>query len=151
TRIIDWEDRSTCVIFGDAAGAMVLGQSEDPTRGILSIHLHSDGTAAETLCIRGGGSKYPPSEEMIRKKMHKVSMNGREVYRIAVRALYDVMIEALTANNLTASQLDHLIAHQANLRIIESVLGRLGVPLEKCWLNISRYGNTSSASLPMSL
>jgi 3-oxoacyl-[acyl-carrier-protein] synthase-3 len=151
TRIIDWQDRNTCVLFGDAAGAMVLSPSEEKGRGILSTHLHSDGTAAEVLCIRGGGSKYPPSEEMLQKKLHKVSMNGREVYKIAVRALHEAMNEALAANGLSAAQLNHIIAHQANLRIVESVLGRLGIPMDRCWINIARYGNTSSASLPMSL
>jgi 3-oxoacyl-[acyl-carrier-protein] synthase III len=151
TRIIDWEDRNTCVLFGDAAGAMVLAPSADPSRGILSTHLHSDGTTAEILAIRGGGSLHPPSVEMLERKMHKVSMNGREVYKVAVRALSDVLAEALQANGLRADQITHVIAHQANLRIIESVMQRLGIPLEKCWLNIAKYGNTSSASLPMTL
>jgi 3-oxoacyl-[acyl-carrier-protein] synthase-3 len=151
TRIIDWEDRNTCVLFGDAAGAMVLAPSADKQRGILSTHLHSDGRLAEILWIRGGGSKHPPDEEMLKQKLHKVSMNGREVYKIAVRALYDSVVEALEANGITASQVNHVIAHQANIRIIESVMQRLGIPLEKCWLNISKYGNTSSASLPMTL
>ena len=151
TRIIDWEDRNTCVLFGDAAGAMVLAPGADKHRGILSTHLHSDGRLAEILWIRGGGSKHPPDEEMLKQKLHKVSMNGREVYKIAVRALYDSVVEALEANGITASQVNHVIAHQANIRIIESVMQRLGIPLEKCWLNISKYGNTSSASLPMTL
>jgi 3-oxoacyl-[acyl-carrier-protein] synthase-3 len=151
TRIIDWEDRNTCVLFGDAAGAMVLGPSEDPAHGILSTHLHSDGNAAEMLCIRGGGSLHPASEEMLKRKLHKVSMNGREVYKFAVRALYEAITEALQANGLRPEQIDHVIAHQANLRIIESLMQRLEIPLEKCWLNISKYGNTSSASMPMSL
>jgi len=151
TRIIDWEDRNTLVLFGDAAGAMVLAPTTDKQRGILSTHLHSDGRAAEILWIQGGGSKHPPDEQMLKQKLHKVSMNGREVYKIAVRALYESVVEALEANGITASQVNHVIAHQANLRIIESVMQRLGIPLEKCWLNISKYGNTSSASLPMTL
>ncbi len=150
TRILDWEDRNTCVLFGDAAGAMVLGPS-DGSRGILSTHLHSDGTLAEILCIRGGGSIYPLSEEVLRRKLHKVSMNGREVYKVAVRALAEVMIEAMEANHVKPEQITHVIAHQANLRIIESVMSRLGIPLEKCWLNIAEYGNTSSASMPTTL
>ena len=151
TRIIDWEDRNTCVIFGDAAGAMVLGPSPDKQRGILSTHLHSDGRAAEILCIPGGGSKHPADEEMLKRKLHKVSMNGREVYKIAVRALYDSVLEALAFNQMSPSQVNHVIAHQANIRIIESVMQRLEIPIEKCWLNISKYGNTSSASVPMTL
>jgi 3-oxoacyl-[acyl-carrier-protein] synthase-3 len=151
TRIIDWEDRNTCVLFGDAAGAMVLAPSEDPERGILSTHLHTDGAQTDILCIRGGGSKFPMNDEVLKQKLHKVSMNGREVYKFAVRALADAVNEALAHNRLSADGITHVIAHQANLRIIEAVLGRLDVPLEKAWLNIDRVGNTSSASLPMTL
>ncbi len=151
TRIIDWEDRNSCVLFGDAAGAMVLGPSSDPERGIYSTHLHTDGAQTDILCIRGGGSKHPMSAEALAQKLHKVSMNGREVYKFAVRSLTDAVQEALAHNQLTADGVTHVIAHQANLRIIEAVLGRLGLPMDKAWLNIDRYGNTSSASLPMTL
>ena len=151
TRLIDWEDRNTCVLFGDAAGAMVLGPSADPSRGILSTHLHTEGALTDILCIKGGGSKHPASEEMVRQKLHKVSMNGREVFKFAVRSLTDAVNEALTANAITADQVTHLIAHQANLRIIDAVLERLKLPREKAWLNIEKYGNTSSASLPTTL
>ncbi|HME90430.1 MAG TPA: beta-ketoacyl-ACP synthase III [Myxococcaceae bacterium] len=151
TRIIDWEDRNTCVLFGDAAGAMVLAPSADDSRGVLSVHLHSDGTLANILCLPGGGSKYPVSERVLKEKLHKVSMQGREVYKAAVRCLSEVMMEALAANHLTTNQITHVISHQANLRILESVMQRLGIPMEKCWVNIQRYGNTSSASVPMTL
>jgi len=151
TRLLDWQDRNTCVLFGDAAGAMVVAPSNDESRGILSTHMHSDGRLAEILCIRGGGSMYPLSEEVLRRKMHKVSMNGREVYKVAVRSLSEVFMEGLAANGLTIKDVTHVIAHQANLRIIESVMSRLGIPIEKCWLNIARYGNTSSASVPTTL
>ncbi len=151
SRLIDWTDRNTCVLFGDAAGAMVVGPSDDPARGLLSTHLHADGSAAEALCIPGGGSKHPQSEEVLAKKLNKVWMQGREVYKYAVRALPDAVQEALAANGMAVDSIDHVIAHQANLRIIESVMERLGIPLEKCWLNIARYGNTSSASLPITL
>jgi 3-oxoacyl-[acyl-carrier-protein] synthase-3 len=151
TRIIDWADRNTCVLFGDAAGAMVLGPSTDGERGILSTHLHTDGAQTGILCIPGGGSLHPQSPEVLAQKLHKVSMNGREVYKFAVRALTDAVNEALAHNQTTAEQVTHVIAHQANIRIIEAVLGRLSLPIEKAWLNIDRYGNTSSASLPMTL
>jgi len=151
SRLIDWSDRNTCVLFGDAAGAMVVGPSDDPSRGLLSTHLHTDGGAAEMLCIPGGGSKHPQSEDVLARKLNKVSMQGREVYKYAVRALPEAVQEALAANGMAADSVDHVIAHQANLRIIESVMDRLGIPLEKCWLNIARYGNTSSASLPITL
>jgi len=94
---------------------------------------------------------HPLSEEVLRRKLDKVSMNGREVYKAAVRTLTEVVTEAMEANNVKPEQINHVIAHQANLRIIESVMSRLGIPLEKCWLNIAQYGNTSSASMPITL
>jgi 3-oxoacyl-[acyl-carrier-protein] synthase-3 len=151
SRLVDWEDRSSCVLFGDAAGAVVLGPTPDPTRGLISTHLHSDGTAAGALMIPGGGSKYPQSDEVLAKRMNKIAMNGREVYKYATRVLPEVILEALAANGLKPGAIDHVISHQANVRIVESVVDRLGIPREKCWLNIDRYGNTSSASLPISL
>lgn len=151
TRIIDWQDRNTCVLFGDAAGAMVMGPSEDESRGVLSTHLHTDGSQTQILCIKGGGSLNPMSEQALKDKLHKVSMNGREVYKFAVRALSEAVKEALEHNHVTADGVTHVIAHQANLRIIDAVLDRLGIPQAKAWLNIDKYGNTSSASLPMTL
>jgi len=151
TRIVDWSDRNTCVLFGDAAGAMVLGPSDDEKRGICSTHLHTDGSQTGILCIPGGGSAKPLDEEGVRAKLNTVSMQGREVYKFAVRSLTDAVKEALAHNNLGAGDVSHVIAHQANLRIIEAVLDRVGLPIEKAWINIDRYGNTSSASLPMTL
>jgi 3-oxoacyl-[acyl-carrier-protein] synthase III len=151
SRLVDWSDRNTCVLFGDAAGAMVVGPANDAQRGLLSTHLHSDGTAAQILAIPGGGSKHPPSEEVLARKMHKITMNGREIYKFAIRALPQAIQEALDANGLSVSDIDHIVPHQANARIVESVLDKLGIPLQKCWLNLDRYGNTSSASLPISL
>jgi 3-oxoacyl-[acyl-carrier-protein] synthase III len=151
SRLVDWEDRSSCVLFGDAAGAVVLGPATDPARGLISTHLHSDGGAAGSLMIPGGGSKHPQSEDVLARKLNKISMNGREVYKYATRALPEVVLEALNANGLKPDDIDHVVTHQANVRIVESVVDRLGIPREKCWLNIERYGNTSSASLPISL
>lgn len=151
TRIIDWEDRNTCVLFGDAAGAMVLGPSTDSVSGILSTHLHTEGSLSDILCIRGGGSMHPQSEEVLKQKMHKVSMNGREVFKFAVRSLTEALEEAFAHNKMTAGDVTHVIAHQANIRIIDAVLGRVGIPQSKAFLNIEKYGNTSSASLPMTL
>jgi 3-oxoacyl-[acyl-carrier-protein] synthase-3 len=151
SRLVDWTDRNTCILFGDASGALVMGPSPEAGRGLLSTHLHSDGTAAGILTIPGGGSQHPQSEEVLAKKMHKIAMNGREIYKFAVRVLPEVILEALNANGLTADDIDHIVSHQANARIVESVLERLNIPLEKCWLNLPRYGNTSSASLPISL
>ena len=151
TRIIDWKDRNTCVLFGDAAGAMVLGPSKDDARGIISTHLHTDGSQTGILCIPGGGSKTPVSHEMVDQRLQYVSMNGRDVYKFAVRALSDAIGEAFAANNLTADHITHVVAHQANVRIIDAVLDRVKLPKEKAFLNIDKYGNTSSASLPMTL
>ena len=151
SRLVDWSDRRSCVLFGDAAGAMLLGPTSEPGRGLLSAHLHSDGNAAEILAIRGGGSQHPVSTAMIESGLHKIAMSGREVYKFAVSVLPDALMEAFEANGVLPSQVDHVISHQANLRIVESVLDRVGIPMAKCWTNIERYGNTSSASLPLSL
>ncbi len=151
SRLVDWEDRNTCVLFGDAAGAMVVGPAQDPSRGFLSFHLHSDGTGAGLLSIPGGGSKHPQSEEVIAQKLHKIAMSGREIYKYAVSVLPEAVMDALKANNMTVADVDHVISHQANIRIVESVLSKVGIPMEKCWINLDRYGNTSSASLPISL
>jgi 3-oxoacyl-[acyl-carrier-protein] synthase-3 len=151
SRVVDWEDRNTCVLFGDGAGAMVLAPSPESGRGILSTHLHSDGGAAGLHTIPAGGSREPASEATVRDRRHTLKMEGREVFKFAVRALSDAAEEALAAQGLTPEQVDHVITHQANTRILDAVLDRARLPREKCWLNIHRYGNTSSASLPMSL
>jgi 3-oxoacyl-[acyl-carrier-protein] synthase-3 len=151
TRIVDWQDRNTCVLFGDAGGAMVLGPTDEPGRGVVAHQLRTEGSLTDILCIRGGGTRFPLDEERLKQKMHKVSMNGREVFKFAVRALADSSRAVLEQAGLRASQVDHVIAHQANIRIIDAVLERLEVPREKAWLNIDRYGNTSSASLPITL
>ena len=151
SRLVDWNDRATCVLFGDAAGALVVGPCSDSDRGLLSTHLHSDGGGADMLSIRGGGSRHPASSAMIEEGLHKIAMKGRDVYRFAVQVLPDALIEAFEANNVTADQIDHVVTHQANIRIVEAVLDRVGIPMERCWTNLERYGNTSSASLPLSL
>ena len=151
SRLVDWSDRGTCILFGDAAGALVVGPTDDEHRGLLSAHLHSDGTAADILSIKGGGSRHPVSEAMVANGLHKIAMSGREVYKFAVRVLPDALMEAFEANQVTPSQIDHVVSHQANLRIVESVLDRVGIPMSRCWTNLDRYGNTSSASLPLSL
>jgi 3-oxoacyl-[acyl-carrier-protein] synthase-3 len=151
TRLIDWDDRNTCVLFGDAAGAMIVAPSADGNRGILSTHIHTDGSAKDILSIRGGGSMHPASEEMLKQKLNKVSMNGREVFKFAVRSLTEALGEAFEHNHVTAGDVTHVIAHQANTRILDAVLERVGIPSSKAFVNIAKYGNTSSASLPMTL
>jgi len=151
TRIVDWKDRNTCVLFGDAAGAMVIVPETREGHGLLSTHLHTDGTQAEILMIPGGGSKKPFSAEVLAKGEQFVKMNGREVYKTAVRVLEQCSREALERNGVRTQDVTHVIAHQANLRILENVMKRLEIPLEKCHLNIEEVGNTSSASVPLTL
>ncbi len=148
--VTDWTDRNTCVLFGDGAGAAVLGPSEGD-RGILSSHLHSDGGLWDLIAVPGGGSRMPPSDKMVAERQQYIKMKGNETFKVAVKTLEDSVREALAANNLMAADLDLLVPHQANLRIIKAVASRLGLPLEKVMLNLERYGNTSAASIPLAL
>ena len=151
SRIIDWTDRNTCVLFGDGAGAAILVPESDEKRGVLSTHLYADGSNAEILCIPGGGTARPVTPELLADKGHLVKMNGREVYRHAVKNMAAASGAALDANRLKPEQIDWVFAHQANIRIIENVSERVGIPMQKFFLNIGRYGNTSSASLPIGM
>ncbi len=150
SRVVDWEDRNTCVLFGDGAGAVVL-ELHEGERGILSTHIHSDGSNWEILYLPGIGAKYPPSPKIIEARLPYIKMQGREVFKIAVKALADVIIEGLEKNGLKESDISLLICHQANLRIIEATAKRLGLTMERVYVNIDRYGNTSSASIPIAL
>ncbi|MCB9655898.1 MAG: ketoacyl-ACP synthase III [Deltaproteobacteria bacterium] len=151
SRVVDWEDRTTCVLFGDAAGAMVMVPETREVGGIYSTHLHGDGSHADILKIPAGGSAAPLSAEVLAQRLQHVKMNGREVFKVAVRSLVSAVEEALSANGVAAEEVAHVISHQANLRIVESVLDKLSIPLERAILNIHRYGNTSSASVPVTL
>lgn len=150
SKFTDWQDRTTCVLFGDGAGAVVLEQSKDDT-GILSVDIHSDGSLGDLLCIPGGGSKCPPSVETIADKQHFIRMKGNETFKVAVKTLEKVAVETLKKNKLSASDLALLIPHQANLRIIQATAKRLKLPEERVMVNIERTGNTSSASIPIAL
>ncbi len=151
TRIVDWTDRNTCILFGDAAGAMVVEPTDDPKRGVQSIHLHTDGSQWNILYQAGPGSRHPLTPDLLEKRKQYLFMNGREVFKFAVRALEDACHEALAANKLTAGDVTHVIVHQANKRIIDATLHRLEIPASKCWMNLERYGNTSAASVPTAL
>ncbi len=151
TKITDWTDRNTCILFGDGAGAMVLQPGEDPRRGILTTRLHADGSLAHILLQPGGGSRDPISEKVVRERSHYVKMNGREVFKVAVRALEESCREVLAAEQLTPGDVTYVISHQANKRILDATLHRLEIPEAKCWMNLEKYGNTSSASMPMTL
>jgi 3-oxoacyl-[acyl-carrier-protein] synthase-3 len=151
TRIVDWQDRNTCILFGDGAGALVVEPTEDPRRGIQSMHLHTDGSQWGILHQPGPGSRNPLTPELLEKRKQYLFMNGREVFKFAVRALEDACREALAANKLTAGDVQYVIAHQANKRILDATLERLEIPASKCWMNLERYGNTSAASVPMTI
>jgi len=148
--IMDWTDRNTCILFGDGAGAVVLGPAEGD-RGILSSHLHSDGNLWDLICVPGGGSRIPPSDKMLADGLQYIKMKGNETYKVAVKTLEESAREALSANHFAVDDLDLYVPHQANVRIIKAVADRLGLPMEKVFLNMDRYGNTSAASIPLAL
>lgn len=151
--IIDWTDRSTCVLFGDGAGAGVLVATteEGEDRGILSTYTKSDGTLGDLLYRPAGGARTPFSTTVLEERTHFVHMAGREVFKHAVRSMADACDQALCRAGLTGADIDLLIPHQANLRIIESTAKHAQVPMEKVFVNLDRYGNTSSASIPIAL
>jgi 3-oxoacyl-[acyl-carrier-protein] synthase-3 len=154
--IVDWTDRSTCVLFGDGAGAAVLKRSRSQAavphpKGILSAYMRSDGTLADLLYRPAGGSTIPFSEAVLADSSHFVKMAGREVFKHAVRSMADATDRALDAAKLTGKDIDLLIPHQANVRIIEATAKHAGISMDKVYVNVDRYGNTSSASVPIAL
>ncbi len=150
SRFVDWEDRTTCVLFGDGAGAVVL-QRHSGKRGVLSTHLHSDGSLGNLLNIPAGGALHPATHDTVRKRMHFIKMKGNETFKTAVRALESAVQEALEHNKVKPEEIDFLVPHQANLRIIQAMAQRLNMPMEKVVLTLPKYGNTSAASIPMAL
>lgn len=150
SRIVDWEDRNTCVLFGDGAGAVVLGRAPGGY-GILHTKLGSDGSGGQHLYVPAGGSRLPATGETVGRKLHFIRMNGREVFKFAVRTCGDGSLEALQESGLSLGDINFLIPHQANTRIIEAAAKRLELPMEKVLVNVDRYGNTSTASIPMAL
>ena len=148
--ITDYTDRSTAVLFGDGAGAAVVTAS-DGTRGILAAHLKSDGTLAELLYRPGGGSMEPPSEQMLKNRSYFIKMAGREVFKSAVRSMADAADHALEQAGISGEQVDLLIPHQANIRIIEATAEHAHIPMERVFVNVDHTGNTSSASIPLAL
>lgn len=150
SRTVDWEDRATCVLFGDGAGATVVTGSTDGD-GILSTCLQADGSQWEALAMVGGGTMHPPSHEMVDQKLWAVSMQGNKVFKLAVPAMEEMAWNVLTDAGLNPGDVDWLIPHQANLRIMEAVAQRLGIPREKVVVNVDKYGNTSTATIPIAL
>jgi len=150
SRFIDWEDRGTCILFGDGAGAFVLQASEQPG-GILSGVMRSDGSGGNLLAIPAGGSRMPATLETVDKKQHSIKMNGREVFRFATKVMAEATREVTAKAGLEVDKLDLIIPHQANRRIIEAAARGLSLPVEKFMINLDRYGNTSSASIPIAV
>jgi 3-oxoacyl-[acyl-carrier-protein] synthase-3 len=148
SRFVNWKDRNTCILFGDGAGAFVLQASELPG-GVLSAVMHSDGSGAESLAILGGGSHFPATEATIHEGKHFIQMDGKEVFRFATRAMGRVVQEALEQIKLTTNDVQWIVPHQANYRIIETAVKYLKMPMDKFVVNVDRYGNTSTASIPI--
>jgi 3-oxoacyl-[acyl-carrier-protein] synthase-3 len=149
--IVDWEDRSTAVLFGDGAGAVVVKPADGSDRGILSSHLRSDGNLAELLYRPSGGAVRPMSEDVLQDRSHFMRMEGREIFKNAVRSMAEAAHMALHDSGLTADDVDLMVPHQANIRIIEATAKYAGIPMDKVFVNLDRYGNMSSASVPVAL
>ncbi|MBS0633527.1 MAG: ketoacyl-ACP synthase III [Verrucomicrobia bacterium] len=149
--VVDWQDRTTCVLFGDGAGAAVLGVSDQPGVGLLGTKLGAYGDCVDLLYITHGGSDNPTTPESIAARNHCIRMKGKEVFKIAVRAMDEAARDILEQQGVTADQIALVIPHQANLRIIEAISQYLKLPMERFYVNVDRYGNTSAASIPIAL
>lgn len=150
SKVVNWEDRNTCVLFGDGAGAAVVEPAPDGL-GLMSFILRSDGSGSDLLKLPGGGSRLPCTAETIAGKQHYIHMAGREVFKFAVNAFVDTTLDVLTSAGLAVHDVDIFVPHQANMRIINAAASRLGIPQDKVFLNVQRYGNTSCASIPIAL
>lgn len=149
--IVDYTDRNTCLLFGDAASAVLLEPTEDQNLGIKDSILHCDGSGKDSLYMLGGGSLNPPSHETIDKGYHTLYQDGRTVFKEAVKGMADISVEIMDKNNLKSEDIAYLAPHQANLRIIDATANRMGIPKEKAMVNIHKYGNTTAATIPSCL
>ena len=150
TSILDYQDRTTCVIFGDGAGAVLLEPNEEGN-GIIDFILRSDGSGRQYLIQPAGGSANPPSHQTVEERLHFVKQEGKQVFKFAVTNMAEVSAEIMEKNNLTSEDVDWLVPHQANLRIIDATANRMGLPQEKVMINIQKYGNTTAGTLPLCL
>jgi 3-oxoacyl-[acyl-carrier-protein] synthase-3 len=151
TKVVNWQDRNTCVLFGDGAGAVVL-RADEGERGVLSVHLYADGSKGSLLILPGGGSRHPMSQAVLDAGLTKIQMNsGNEVFKLAVRAMEDAALTALKQNGFDVGDVDFIVSHQANMRIISALGQRLGLPDHKVIMNLQKVGNTSAASIPLAL
>lgn len=149
--IVDWKERTTCVLFGDGAGAVVVGASDEPNIGLLGTKLGAYGDSVDLLYVPKGGSDSPATPESIAAGDHFMKMKGKEVFKVAVRAMDEAARDILEQHDLTADQIGLVIPHQANLRIIEAISKYLDLPMDRFFVNVDRYGNTSAASVPLAL
>ena len=150
SRLLNWQDRGTCILFGDGAGAVVLGASRNGS-GILSTRLRTDGSYVRTLYVPAGGSLKPATPETVQRNEHTITMNGKEVFKIAVRSMEEISRQALAEADVPVSQVSLVIPHQANRRIIVALAERLGISMDRVMVNVDKYGNTSAASIPVAL
>jgi len=150
SRITDYTDRTTCVLFGDGAGAVVI-QNSQIKHQIIDTNLVSDGSQAEILIMPGGGSKNPTSLETVQKRMHYIQFKGKEVFKLAINNITNLVLDTVKKNGFTLEDIDLIIPHQSNLRIIEATMEKLKLPMGKAFINIDKYGNTSSASVPIAI
>lgn len=150
SKITDYTDRSTCVLFGDGAGAVII-QKSSTKHEILSTSLAADGSQADILIMPGGGAKNPASLASVQQRNHYIQFKGKEVFKLAINNITNLIIETVTKNGLGLEDIDLIIPHQSNLRIIEATMEKLGLPMEKAFVNIDKYGNTSSASIPIAI
>ena len=150
SRLLNWQDRGTCILFGDGAGAVVLGAAQNGS-GILSTRLRTDGSYVKTLYVPAGGSLKPATPETVQRNEHTITMNGKEVFKIAVRSMEEISRQALVEADVQVSEVALVIPHQANRRIIVALAERLGIPMERVMVNLEKYGNTSAASIPVAL
>ncbi|MBI5475289.1 MAG: ketoacyl-ACP synthase III [Ignavibacteriales bacterium] len=149
--IVDYTDRNTCVLFGDASAAVLLEPSDDPSLGILDSKMYCDGSGGKYLHMKGGGSLNPPTHETVDKKWHYIYQDGKAVFKVAVIGMADVSAEIMERNNLKSEDVDYLVPHQANLRIIDATRERMGLDPSKVMINIDKYGNTTAATIPLCL
>jgi len=150
SKITDYTDRATCVLFGDGAGAVII-QRNPVKHEILSSSLAADGSEADVLIMPGGGARNPASLESIQQRLHYIQFKGKEVFKLAINNITNLILETTKENGLTLDDIDLIIPHQSNLRIIEATMEKLGLPMEKAFVNIDKYGNTSSASVPIAI
>jgi len=150
SKVLDWTDRGTCILFGDGAGAAVIEPSENSS-GLIDVNIGSDGTLGDILYLPGGGSRIPASKESVERGDHFIKMNGNEVFKVAVKTMERISIEILENNNIDPSEVSIMVPHQANVRIIQAVAKRLEMPMDKIYINLDKYGNTSAGTIPIAL